>query len=98
MALETSSLLHILFELLIRELLKREGSGDIDIHSIGVLCFGMVVASVLGGSRVSSSWSNDNELEMLSLCSGGFFASLPYSWEWSPSLGKLDISQGGVLS
>src|SRR6266702_5043733 len=69
MTLETSSFLHVLFAFFIRKLLEREGCGGINVHSIGVSCFWAVMSSVLGGSRVSSSWSNGDELETLGLCS-----------------------------
>src|SRR6266702_3559441 len=69
---EASSLLHILFAFFIGKLLERVGGGGINIHGIGVSCFGTVMSSVLGGSSVSSSWSDGNELETLGLCSSGF--------------------------
>ncbi len=69
-ALKTPSFLHVLFVFFIRKLLEREGSGGINIHGIGVLCFGVIVSRVLGGPRVSGPWSNSDELEVLGFCSG----------------------------
>src|SRR6266702_402133 len=94
---ETSSFFHVLFAFFIRKLLEREGGGGINVHSIGVSCFWAVVSSVLGGSRVPGSWSDGNELEALGLCSSGLLP-VRRSGVWSPSLGKLDTSQEGVLS
>ena len=68
---ETPSFLHVLFAFFIRKFFEGKKGGGIDIHSIGVLCFGAIVSNVLGGSQASGSWSDVEKLEVLGFCSGG---------------------------